>query len=100
MKHRSFGQYVTHAREQCGYSMRQLAARLGVAPSTISRLEDGARSLPHPDLFLALINELELDVTVALALIPPYERLCKGAHMISPSHLQSTTRQGGSSWIS
>ncbi|MGH3710655.1 MAG: helix-turn-helix domain-containing protein, partial [Pseudonocardiaceae bacterium] len=79
---------------------RQLAARLGVAPSTISRLEDGARSLPHPDLFLALVTELGLDVTVALALIPPYERLRRGVRMMSPPHPQSTTRQGGSSWIS
>ncbi|MGH3708412.1 MAG: helix-turn-helix domain-containing protein [Pseudonocardiaceae bacterium] len=96
MKHGSFGQYVTYAREKCGYSMRQLAARLGVAASTISRLEEGARSLPHPDLFLALVTELGLDITVALALIPPYERLCKGVRMMSPSHPQSTTRQGGS----
>lgn len=91
MKYRSFGQYVTIAREQRGYSMRQLAARLAVAPSTISRLEDGSRSLPHPDLFLALVNELGLDITVALALIPPYERLCRGVRMMSPSHPQGTT---------
>lgn len=77
MEHGSFGEYVTVAREQYGYSIRQLATQLGVAPSTISRLEDGSRTLPHPDLFLALVDALELDVTAAVRLVEPYHRLYK-----------------------
>jgi len=75
MEPQSLGQYATCARQQHGYSIRQLATRLGVAPSTISRLEDGSRPLPHPDLFIALIDALDLDITTALKLAAPYGRL-------------------------
>jgi transcriptional regulator with XRE-family HTH domain len=78
--HRSFGHYVTVAREQHGYSMRHLATRIGVAPSVISRLEDRIPRLPHPDLVLALADHLGLDMTIALSLLPPYQRLCQAAH--------------------
>jgi transcriptional regulator with XRE-family HTH domain len=76
MKPATFGQYVTTVRQECGYSIRQLAERLKVAPSTISRLETGARSLPHPDLFLGVVDALDLDITTALGLVGPYGRLC------------------------
>lgn len=75
MDHESFGEYVTHARKQHGYSIRQLAQRLGVEPSTISRLETGARLLPQPDLFISLIENLDLDAVTAVSLLEPYQRL-------------------------
>jgi transcriptional regulator with XRE-family HTH domain len=75
MKNGSFGEYVALVREQHGYSIRQLAAHLGVAPSTISRLEDGSRPLPHPDLVLDLIKNLNLDPVTAVGLLEPYRRL-------------------------
>jgi transcriptional regulator with XRE-family HTH domain len=71
----SFGEYVTLVREQHGYSIRQLAAHVGVAPSTISRLEDGTRPLPSPDLVLDLIKNLNLDAVTAVGLLEPYRRL-------------------------
>lgn len=73
---RSFGDYVTAARERRGYSIRHVAAQVGVAPSTILRIEDGTHALPHPDLFLALIDVLDLDITTAIRLVEPYGRLC------------------------
>jgi transcriptional regulator with XRE-family HTH domain len=76
MRYRSFGHYVSLAREQRGYSMRQLATRIGVAPSVISRLEGGRPSLPHPDLVVALVKQLGLDMRITLGLLPGYQRLC------------------------
>lgn len=73
---RSFGDYVTTARERRDYSIRHVAAQVGVAPSTILRVEDGTHALPHPDLFLALVETLDLDITTAIRLVEPYGRLC------------------------
>jgi transcriptional regulator with XRE-family HTH domain len=75
MDYESFGEYVAHAREQHGYSVRRLATLLGVDSSTISRLETGARLLPQPDLVIALITQLDLDVVTAVSLLQPYQRL-------------------------
>lgn len=72
-KPESFGQYVTMKRQQHGWSARQLAKRLGVAPTTITRLENG--SVPHPEHFIALIDALHLDLITAVHLIAPYKRL-------------------------
>ena len=79
MRHESFGEYVALAREQHGYSIRQLAQCLGVASSTISRLETGARPLPQPDLVLALITHLDLDAVTAVSLLAPYQRLTRAS---------------------
>ncbi len=75
MEHESFGEYVACARERRGYSIRHLAKRLGVASSTISRLETGTRPLPQPDLVVALIAHLDLDAMAAVELLQPYQRL-------------------------
>ncbi len=70
---RSFGAYVAMKRQQRGYSMRELAKQVDVAPTTITRIENG--SVPHPDLFLALVDVLDLDVITAVGLVEPYQRL-------------------------
>lgn len=76
MRPASFAAYITAAREERGYSLRHLARRLGVQPSTISRLESGTRTLlPTPDVFIGLIDELRLEWSTALSLVPPYDRL-------------------------
>lgn len=82
---RSFGEYVTQAREKHGYSIRQLAAQVGVAPSTVMRIEDGTHAVPHPDLFASLIEALDLDVGTAMRLVGPYRRL----------HERITAQRGG-----
>jgi transcriptional regulator with XRE-family HTH domain len=69
----SFGQYVTQGRNSTGISAKKLAAQLGVALSTITRIERG--SIPEPDLFISLVNALKLDMTTAVNLIPSYRRL-------------------------
>lgn len=74
----SFGEYLTRARQRRGYSIREVARRIGVEPSAVSRLEDGTRgTLPHPDLFIGLVRELGLHWATALHYVPPYERLWK-----------------------
>lgn len=71
-----FGEYLRAAREERGYTIRELARRIGVEPSAVSRLEDGTRgTLPHPDLFLGLVRELGLRWATALDYVPPYARL-------------------------
>jgi transcriptional regulator with XRE-family HTH domain len=57
----NFGDYVKEAREHHGYSVRHLAALIGVAPSTIARIEYNTLVTPGPDLVLALIKNLALD---------------------------------------
>lgn len=91
MTYQSFGHYVSAAREQHGYSMRQLAARIGVAPSVISRLEDGRPSLPHPDLVVALVDQLGLDMKITLGLLPAYQRLYTQATRHTPNHTGKQT---------
>jgi len=92
VKYRSFGHYVTRARKQRGHSIRHFAARPGVAPSTISRLEEGSRSLPHADLALALIEHLDLDTATAIGLLEPYQRLVQASLPSLAEYLDITTR--------
>lgn len=78
MAPRSLGEYVKAAREERGLSIRELTRRLDVEPTTVSRLENGTRTLPHPDLFMDLIVELDLNWRTALNLVPSYRRLWNG----------------------
>lgn len=72
-----FGDYIKEAREQHGYSVRHLAALVGVAPSTIARIEYNTLVTPGPDLVLALIKNLDLDSVTAVGLLEPYQRLTR-----------------------
>ena len=73
MKPTSFSQYITTTRERKGYSERHLARLVGVANTTIIRIEQG--SIPQPELLIGLIDALDLDVITAVRLIEPYKRL-------------------------
>jgi transcriptional regulator with XRE-family HTH domain len=74
-----FGDYVKGAREHRGYSVRELAALTGVAPSTITRIEHNTLITPQPDLVLALIKHLDLDTVTAVGLLEPYRRLTQAS---------------------
>ncbi|RZS30519.1 helix-turn-helix protein [Herbihabitans rhizosphaerae] len=69
----TFGEYVTMTRQQRGYSERHVARQVGVANTTISRIVNG--SVPHPELFLALVDTLDLDIVLAVTLVEPYRRI-------------------------
>jgi transcriptional regulator with XRE-family HTH domain len=71
----SFGDYLRTRRAERGYSARHDARETGVTTTTITRYEDGTYLVPAPDLLLALVDVLELDITIAVALIDPYRRL-------------------------
>ena len=74
-KPETFGAYIKAAREQRGESLRQLEKRCGVNNATISRMEDGLIAVPTPDLLIALVDTLELDLITAIKLIQSYRRM-------------------------
>jgi transcriptional regulator with XRE-family HTH domain len=72
-KPESFGEYVKLMREQRGTSGRQLAKRVNVANTTIIDIENG--NTPKVDLFVRLVDALELDPITAANFMPPYRKL-------------------------
>ena len=72
MKH-AFGSYVRERREALRardprYSVRQVAGRIGVEPSYLSKVERGEQSPPSEAKIVALAVELGEDPDVLLAL--------------------------------
>jgi transcriptional regulator with XRE-family HTH domain len=72
-KPESFGEYVKLMREQRGMSGRQLAKRVGVANTTITDIENG--TVPKIELFVKLVDTLELNATTATNFLAPYRQL-------------------------
>ncbi len=70
----SFGSYVRSAREQLQsqhggeYSLRKVAARVGVGAAYLSQVERDAGSLPTEATIQALAIDLQLDRDVLLAM--------------------------------
>lgn len=71
----SFGAYMKAARLNRGESLRRLEKRCGVPNSTISRVEDGIFAVPSPDVLIALVDALDLNVITAVKLVPAYRNL-------------------------
>ena len=70
---KGFGQYVRRKREQlrqkeAKYSVRQVAARIGVEPSYLSKVERGEQPPPSEQAIVALARELDEDPDVLLAM--------------------------------
>ena len=68
-----FGSYLRKRREELraensSFSVRQLAARVGVEPSYLSKVERGQQPPPSEQTIAALARELEEDPDVLLAL--------------------------------
>ena len=68
-----FGEYLRKRREERragnpGFSVRQLAARVGVEPSYLSKVERGQQPPPSEQTIAALARELDEDPDVLLAL--------------------------------
>jgi transcriptional regulator with XRE-family HTH domain len=71
----SFGAYLAHTRTGAGYTAKALAAEVGIATSTITRLERGDMTVPGPDLLCKLGDFLRFDYATAVGLLEPYRRL-------------------------
>jgi transcriptional regulator with XRE-family HTH domain len=68
-----FGEYVRQRREarreqDAAFSLRRLAARAGIEPSYLSKIERGEQPAPSEDTIRALARELDEDADVLLAL--------------------------------
>jgi transcriptional regulator with XRE-family HTH domain len=72
---RTFGEYVTMAREQQGISAKKLAKQLGKHPTTLGRVESGFIAVPTPDYFMDIVDALDLDIITAVHLLEPYRRI-------------------------
>jgi transcriptional regulator with XRE-family HTH domain len=70
---RAFGQYLRERREALraedpAFSLRQVASRIGVEPSYLSKVERGEEAPPSEARIVALAGELGEDPDVLLAL--------------------------------
>ena len=70
---KGFGDYLRKVREQrrsedATFSVRQLASRVGVEPSYLSKVERGQQPPPSEKTIAALAHELEQDPDVLLAM--------------------------------
>ena len=68
-----FGEYLREVREarraqNPAFSVRQLAARVGIQPSYLSKIERGEMPPPGEDTIVRLARELDQDPDVLLAL--------------------------------
>jgi transcriptional regulator with XRE-family HTH domain len=70
---KTFGDFIRSRREKlrqkdAGYSVRQVAGRVGVQPSYLSKVERGDEPPPSEETVVALAKELGEDPDVLLAL--------------------------------
>lgn len=69
----SFGEFLRQRREEKrasnpGFSLRRVAASVGIEPSYLSKIERGDQPPPSEDTIRALAKELDEDPDVLLAL--------------------------------
>jgi HTH-type transcriptional regulator, competence development regulator len=69
----NFGEYLRRRREEKraadpGFSLRRVAASVGIEPSYLSKVERGEQPPPSEETILALARELDEDPDVLLAL--------------------------------
>jgi HTH-type transcriptional regulator, competence development regulator len=69
----TLGEYLRQRREELletdrGYSVRQLAGRVGIEPSYLSKVERDIGSPPSEETLKLLASELKLDPDIVLAL--------------------------------
>lgn len=61
-----FGKYLRELRESRGLGVNQLAAFSNVSPSTISKIENGHRGVPKPNILKKLAKPLGVDYEVLM----------------------------------
>jgi transcriptional regulator with XRE-family HTH domain len=94
----AFGTYVRHRRERlresdARYSVRQVARRIGVEPSFLSKVERGEAPAPSEAKVVALARELGEDPDVLLALAGKVSSDLKDAIRKRPELFASLIRE-------
>lgn len=70
----SFGSFIRERREELrssdgqAYSLRKVAARIGIGPTYLSKIENGLDQPPSEERILLLADELRIDRNVLLAM--------------------------------
>ena len=72
------------ARRNASYSLRQVAARCGVTPAYLSRIERGEVAPPSEEMLVKLAGDLEEDPDVMLALAGKISSDLKAAIIARP----------------
>jgi transcriptional regulator with XRE-family HTH domain len=93
-----FGTYVRNKREALRaadrrFSLRQMAARIGVEPSYLSKIERGDESPPSEEKIVAIARELDVDPDVLLAMAGKVSRDLQEVIMQRPELFSSLIRE-------
>ena len=62
----TLAEYLYKERKARGYSQRDVAERSGISATEVSRLENGKRRKPSPDVLRAVADSLNLDYPALL----------------------------------
>jgi len=62
------GEYLIQARRERGFSQRDLAARSGISPAEVSRVESGVRQKPAPAALRAMADALVVSYPLLMQL--------------------------------
>ncbi len=94
--------FVRRVRVMAGLSQRELARRVGVAPSTVGRIEAGT-VVPRPEVLdrILAVADLRLAVVDAAGAVVsplPEEELRDGAGRHYPAHLEVIVDPDASQW--
>ncbi|HJZ89729.1 MAG TPA: helix-turn-helix transcriptional regulator [Gemmataceae bacterium] len=94
----SFGDYIRQRREEKraadpDYSLRKVAANVGIEPSYLSKIERGEQPPPSEETILALAKELDEDPDVLLALAGKVSRELQGIIRKRPKLFAQLIRQ-------
>ncbi len=95
---RSFGDYIRASREalkqsDATFSVRQVAMRIGVEPSFLSKVERNEAAPPSEEKVVALARELSEDPDVLLAMAGKVSSDLKAAIMKRPELFASLIRE-------
>lgn len=93
-----FGDYVRRRREtlrkeDATYSVRQVAGRIGVEPSFLSKVERGEAAPPSEEKIIALAGALDEDPDVLLAMAGKVSSDLKGVILKRPELFGTLIRQ-------
>jgi len=94
----SFGDFIRQRREEMrsedpGYSLRRVAANVGIEPSYLSKIERGEQPPPSEETILALSKELDEDPDVLLALAGKVSKELQGIIRKRPKLFAELIRQ-------